>query len=189
MALLDLYPLSPSRDATHHTRFVYEQACVRADVATKRALVQQCIQLVADPGVPTVRKTYALRVMVNPMLVMEASTERVMTPELVQALAVQVWRQVQHGAGVYGDDELRVELLQMSTLVLEHSADLLASESTTKMDAIKFGWSFLPLEDVTVKHAAYLLISRFLQRFESPLKITGQVYVCLLYTSPSPRDS
>ena len=34
MALLDLYPLSPSRDATHHTRFVYEQACVRADVAT-----------------------------------------------------------------------------------------------------------------------------------------------------------
>lgn len=185
MALLDLYPLSPSRDATHHTRFVYEQACVRADVATKRALVQQCIQLVADPGVPTVQKTYALRVMVNPMLVMEASTERVMTPELVQALAVQVWRQVQHGAGVYGDDELRVELLQMSTLVLEHSADLLAAESTTKMDAIKFGWSFLPLEDVTVKHAAYLLISRFLQRFESPLKITGQVYVGLLRLPPN----
>ncbi len=38
----------------------------------------------------------------------------------------------------------------------------------------------LTAEDVTVKNVAYIFIARFLEVFESPIKIVGQVYFGLL---------
>ena len=217
MSLLDMYTYHQARDLSSHTRFVYEYVCGRGSVETKRALMQRVVHLIADPHAASVRKTYALRVLLNPMLVSSyaakeaplsvetqvsvassqkpecahtivsaANHEPLLNKEMVLLVVNQVWRIVQgHGMAMFTDDELRVELLQMSTLILEHGADVLAAEGTSKLDAIKFGWSFLSLEDVTVKHAAYLFISRFLQKFESPIKITGQVYVGLLRLTPS----
>lgn len=89
------------------------------------------------------------------------------------------------------DDVVRVELLHMSTMVLEHCADLLSgntiketssrrADDSPRKDAIKFGWANLTAEDVTVKNSAYIFIARFLELFESPAKIVMQTYLGLL---------
>ena len=87
------------------------------------------------------------------------------------------------------DDLVRVELLHMSTMVLEHCADLLSGsankessrrDDSPRKDAIKFGWANLTAEDITVKNSAYIFIARFLELFESPAKIVTQVYLGLL---------
>lgn len=86
------------------------------------------------------------------------------------------------------DDLVRVELLHMSTMVLEHCADLLSGnhasakgpDDSPRKDAIKFGWTNLTAEDVTVKNSAYIFIARFLELFESPIKIVTQIFLGLL---------
>ena len=69
MSLLDMYTYHQARDLSSHTRFVYEYVCGRGSVETKRALMQRVVHLIADPHAASVRKTYALRVLLNPMLV------------------------------------------------------------------------------------------------------------------------
>lgn len=187
LAMLDLYTYAQPRDLSPHTRFAYEHVCVHGSLATKRALLQRAMTLVADDGVAPVCKTHALRELVNPTLVASYWTaSELLDAELVALVANEVWKRVQGaGAALFADEALRVELLQMSTLLVEHAADVLAAQGTMKLDAIKFGWAFLSAEDVTVKHAAYVFIARFLQKFESPIKITGQVYIGLLRLPPS----
>lgn len=197
MALLDLYTYRQTRDLTPATRFVYEHLCLHGTLETKRAILHRVVGLLADAHVAPVLKTQALRVLVNPILVASyalpsatdvAKAEGVLEASLLANVANLVWRQVQGpgvGAQLFVDDALRVELLQMSTLMVEHGSDVLAAQGATKLDAIKFGWAFLSADDVTVKHAAYVFIARFLQKFESPLKIVGQVYIGLLRLPPS----
>ena len=49
-----------------------------------------------------------------------------------------------------------------------------------KKDVIKFGWLSQRHVDASVKHSGYILICRFLRAFDSPSKITREVYVGLL---------
>lgn len=185
-ALLDLYTFHHTRDLTPHTRFVYEHVCIHGSLELKRDVLQRAVRLLSDASVPFEIKTQALRVVVNPMLVASywegAEGEAVLTTELVTLVANAVWKQIQvpAAAELFADDALRIELLQMSTHILKHGAEILAAQGQMKLDAIKFGWASLSAEDVTVKHSAYCFIARFLSEFESPLKIIGQVYIGLL---------
>ena len=185
-ALLDLYTFRTIRDMTPHTRFVYEHVCMHGTVAFQREVLQRAVQCLVDAAVPVEVKVQALRVLVNPTLVAAYDGARdgepLLTAELVTLVANAVWKRVQApgGAELFADDALRIELLQMSTHILQHGAPLLAAQGAMKLDAIKFGWAALSAEDVTVKHCAYGFIARFLREFESPLKIVGQVYIGLL---------
>ena len=183
-ALLDMYTYPQARMLEEHTAFVYEHVCVHGSLQLRRAVLRRFVALMGDGGAPAALKTAALRMLVNPTL--EASyweggeppAEPLLDAELVALVAQHIWKPVQQAGG--GQDALRIELLQMSTLVLRHGAALLAADGAGKLDAIKFGWAHLSAEDVTVKHSAYVFIARFLSAFESPLKIIGQVYIGLL---------
>lgn len=182
MALLDLSLVRSTRADPGHLRFVYERVCLDGDVGTKRELLHAVLRLVADADAAPARKVQALRTLASPILVTLPDTQRaLLDAEMVRWAAHHVWKQVQGaGAALWTDDVLRVELLQFSTLLVEHGAEALAAQGAMKLDAIKFGWAFLSADDVTVKHAAYVFIARFLQKFDSPVKITGQVYIGLL---------
>ncbi|KAN0059794.1 transcription-associated protein 1 [Thecaphora frezii] len=102
---------------------------------------------------------------------------------LIHQIVNRVWKPFQQPKLAYAlcsEDGLRIELLHMSTMILEHCSHHLAVHGQAKKDTIKFGWANLSAEDVTVKNVAYIFIARFLEVFESPLKIVGQVYVGLL---------
>ncbi|PWN50372.1 hypothetical protein IE53DRAFT_368968 [Violaceomyces palustris] len=100
---------------------------------------------------------------------------------IIGQIVNRIWKPFQTKAfQLCSDDGLRIELLHMSTMVLEYCWQYLAPHGQAKKDTIKFGWANLTAEDVTVKNVAYIFIARFLEVFESPLKIVGQVYVGLL---------
>ncbi|SNX86514.1 related to TRA1 - component of the Ada-Spt transcriptional regulatory complex [Melanopsichium pennsylvanicum] len=107
----------------------------------------------------------------------------VIDADLVTQIANRMWKPFQNPKAaneLCSDDALRIELLHMSTMILEHCSDHLAPNGQLKKDTIKFGWANLTAEDVTVKNVAYIFIARFLEVFESPIKIVGQVYFGLL---------
>ncbi|GAC95952.1 phosphatidylinositol kinase [Pseudozyma hubeiensis SY62] len=107
----------------------------------------------------------------------------VIDSDLVTQIVNRMWKPFQNPKAaneLCSDDALRIELLHMSTMILEHCSDHLAPHGQLKKDTIKFGWANLTAEDVTVKNVAYIFIARFLEVFESPIKIVGQVYFGLL---------
>lgn len=77
---------------------------------------------------------------------------------------------------VYGD-RLRVELLRLSTLLLEFAS---ASLDEHRKELIKFSWGLLKNEDTVCKNWAYLNVCRFIAAFDTPPKIILQVYVALI---------
>ena len=180
-ALLDVYTYRAAADREPLTRFLYEHVAVHAHAETKRAVLRRAVALFAEDAPPALQ-TAALRVLVNPLLVAAswAGAARVVDEELVAGVAQHVWRRVQDGGRLPAEDALRVELLHMSTLLVQQGMDVLGAHGALKLDAVKFGWAFLSADDVTVKHSAYVFIARFLQAFDSPPKITGQVYIGLL---------
>ncbi|CCF50080.1 hypothetical protein NDA11_006772 [Ustilago hordei] len=113
----------------------------------------------------------------------EADDVEVIDADLVTQIVNRMWKPFQNpkqANELCSDDALRIELLHMSTMILEHCSDHLAPNGQLKKDTIKFGWANLTAEDVTVKNVAYIFIARFLEVFESPIKIVGQVYFGLL---------
>ncbi|EST09240.1 PIK-related kinase, FAT [Kalmanozyma brasiliensis GHG001] len=112
-----------------------------------------------------------------------ADDSEVIDVDLVTEIVNRMWKPFQNpklATELCSDDALRIELLHMSTMILEHCSDHLAQNGQLKKDTIKFGWANLTAEDVTVKNVAYIFIARFLEVFESPIKIVGQVYFGLL---------
>lgn len=114
--------------------------------------------------------------------VKSAATPNLFDADLFSSVVNRVWKPFQSKAGfqLCSDDGHRVELLHMSTLTLEHCVDLLISQGGNRRETIKFGWAHIASEDATVKNAAYVFISRFLEYCDSPMKIVGQVYTGML---------
>lgn len=125
----------------------------------------------------------------------EKKKEPLFDSELLGQIVRRIWKAFSspkpQQLHLCSDDLVRVELLHMSTMVLEHCSDLLAGnaikegssrrgDDSPRKDAIKFGWVNLTADDVTVKNSAYIFIARFLDLFESPAKIVTQVYLGLL---------
>ena len=83
-------------------------------------------------------------------------------------------------------NRLCVELLKMSSLFLEYFWNELVD---CRKDIIKFAWNHLKNDDVTTKHWAYVTVCRFITVYDTPAKITHQVYVALLRSyQPEAKD-
>ena len=76
----------------------------------------------------------------------------------------------------YGS-RLSIELLKLCSLLLDHMGGELDQHQQT---IIKFAWSVLKSEDSKAIQWAYIAICKFIVMFDSPPKITLQVYVSLL---------
>lgn len=76
-------------------------------------------------------------------------------------------------------DQLRIELLRLSTLLLERAQEQLAP---FQKEVIKFSWSLLKSDDSNCKNWACVNLCRFISVFETPPKNVLQVYVALLRT-------
>lgn len=78
----------------------------------------------------------------------------------------------------HNQHRLDIELLQLTACLIQKGSWLL---SDVKKDVIKFIWHLTRSEDVLVKHAAYLVLARFIAVFETPQRITAQVFISLLH--------
>ena len=157
-----------------------------------RSIVMRSLDLYNVRGSSQRTKTFAFRNLVNPILAMDvmrssqhalsSDTERrFVDKSIVEAIHNKIWKaqltDISEDNGQPGVDHSRLELLQMSALLLKHHPNLV---SEARKDVIKFGWSYIRLEDTINKHAAYVLIGYFIVQFETPSKIVNQIYVALL---------
>ena len=214
-AIVDVYTYKVAFDLTPTTRFVYDCFALSEDISFKRQVLLRFLDLFEDTKASQARKTQALRVLVNPMLFATlrpsesgpAETEggsetgavsqnssktdaktQLLDAQVVSQILGRVWRRFQSGPivpDVCYDDSLRIELLHMSTIILGRASHLLSAQGNNRKDTIKFGWANISSDDIMVKNAAYIFIAKFIEAFESPAKIIGQVYVGLLRSHQS----
>ncbi|KDN49215.1 hypothetical protein K437DRAFT_79486 [Tilletiaria anomala UBC 951] len=207
-ALTDVFTYKNAYDLTPLTRFLYERFANSDDTSFKRDALLRFLQVFESKGVSQVYKTQTLRTLINPMLLAtlrpsdaraaeqsedtvdtsKAEEEALINQAVMSQILNRVWRLFQSGPVVPDicyDDALRIELLHMSTTILGNASHLLGSQGNARKDTIKFGWANISSEDLMVKNAAYIFISKFIESFESPLKIVGQVYIGLLRSHQS----
>ncbi|KAI4175603.1 MAG: hypothetical protein LQ343_001594 [Gyalolechia ehrenbergii] len=170
--------------------FIYDHIVCSKSIDYWRNIFMRSLDLYNARSWSQQAKTFAFKHFVNPILAMDVfrnfqssdSTKRPFTDRgIVEAVHNKLWRpqltELSEDTGQTGVDHSRLELLQMSALLLKYHHNLV---SEARKDIIKFGWSYIRLEDTINKHAAYVLIAFFIAQFETPVKIVTQIYVALL---------
>lgn len=169
--------------------FIYAHIVCSKSLDYWKSIVMRSLDLYNARNASQQAKTFAFKYFVNPILAMDVlrsyqspPVERSFTDKsIVEAVHNKLWRSqlgdISEDNGQAGVDHSRLELLQMSALLLKYHHSLV---SEARKDIIKFGWSYIRLEDTINKHAAYVLIAFFIAQFETPVKIVIQIYVALL---------
>lgn len=167
--------------------FIYSHIISSESSEYWRSIVMRSFDLYSARSSSQKMKTFAFRNLVNPIFAMDVlrssshPERRFMDKSIVEAIHTKLWKPAltdpSEDNGQPGVDHSRLELLQMSALLLKYHHNLV---SEARKDIIKFGWSYIRLEDTINKHAAYVLIGFFIAQFDTPSKIANQIYVALL---------
>ena len=172
--------------------FIYKNIVSSEDVDSWRGIVMRTLDLYILRGSSSRTKTFAFKYLLNPIFAMdtlrgsrEASMQnpkrRLIDKSIIDAIHNKIWKpqtnDLSEDTAQFGPDHSRLELLQMSALLLKYHHNLV---SETRKDIIKFGWSYIRLEDVINKHATYVMIGFFVAQYETPSKIISQIYQALL---------
>ncbi|GAA5832957.1 hypothetical protein JCM3766R1_000374 [Sporobolomyces carnicolor] len=184
--VVDSYTYSTSADHSVLSRFLNRHVALCSNIPFKRAVLDRFIDIFENSGVTNAHKSAALRLLVNPILLVAFSRgEReasLIDVEWISKVHKKIWQPLLVGApdvGTLDEEELRVELCHMSTQLVRNLPDLITA-SDSKKDVIKFGWVSIRFDDITASQSAYLLIASFLSQFDSPTKIILQIYLALL---------
>ena len=193
--LFQLIDALTSEDIKEHPslyHYLFKHVISNESVDFQRSLVLRCLDLYGTRGSSQRTKTFAFRNLVNPMLAMDtsrslskeekpATSRRLIDKGIVDAIHNRIWKSQLHDVieetAQSGADHSRLELLQMSALLLKWHP-IMVSEA--RKDIIKFGWSYIKLEDIINKNAAYVLVGFFITQFDTPPKIIHQIYVACL---------
>lgn len=148
----------------------------------QRSLVLRSLGVFPEKNISAAFKIKLFQNIINPLILQHAGDKRppLVDKTVIDAVHVKVWRVAlaDFGVGlVCSSDSLKMEILQMSTLLVRYHAPLLAD---IRKDIIKFAWNYIKLDDVTTKNAAYVFISHFIATYETPAKIAAQIFVALL---------
>ncbi|CAO3681372.1 unnamed protein product [Umbelopsis ramanniana] len=172
-------------DSSMLRKFLQEEVAVKYNPQQKRAILERFLTQFSDASISPTLKMMTLRYVVNPALLVALTHkpegyEEILNSDMMDQMLYKVWGQLlteSNEDNQYSEDSLRIELLQMTAMIIQYAPKLLAD---ARKEVIKFGWNYLKLEDATGKHAAYVLISRFIAAYDTPSKIVIQIYAALL---------
>ncbi|KAI9276344.1 FAT domain-containing protein [Sporodiniella umbellata] len=183
--LVALYAQKSVMDLSFLQKFFLEDVALKSSSSVKRSLLNKFLQLFMDKSVSSYLKIILLRQVINPaMLAMFAAKDeeylKIFDASMMEQLDQKIWANLTMGStddNQYIEDSLCIELLQLTATMVQYAPQLLADR---RKEVIKFGWNFLRLEDATIKQAAYVLIAHFIAAYDTPSKITIQIYAALL---------
>ncbi|CAH7675619.1 hypothetical protein PPACK8108_LOCUS10651 [Phakopsora pachyrhizi] len=170
---------------TYITRFYCEQVMSSRDLKYKSLILFRFLDIINNDDVSPSQKTAIMRHLINPLLLISFERgeceSQIVEADYISKVHSVIWSAFipnSNSKTFISDDKLNVEMIHMSSLIVEHRHHLIAE---TRKDIIKFGWRFLTLkEDQTLKNAAYILIARFIDAYDSPMKIVSQILLALL---------
>ncbi|KAI8965638.1 hypothetical protein F5Y11DRAFT_275738 [Daldinia sp. FL1419] len=171
--------------------FLYKYVICSDSIDYWKAVVLRCLDIYAGKSSTQKTKCFLLRNVVNPIIAMDVMrhwhqprAQRLVDRTVIESINVKIWKvnpgEPQEDLGQPGIDHTRMEVLQLSAMLVKYHYAILQD---ARKDIIKFGWTYIRLEDVINKHAAYVVIGYFIAHYETPPKIVTQVYYSLLRTN------
>ncbi|KAK0123777.1 hypothetical protein ONS95_008778 [Cadophora gregata] len=175
-------------------KYVYDRIISSDSTEYWKSVVMRSLEVYAGKSGSQKTKTFLLHNLVNPIIAMDVmrnSTHaspgrgtRLMDKAVIESIHTKIWK-VSFGdsnddLSQPGIDHTRMEVLQLTAMLVKYHHAILQD---ARKDIIKFGWTYIRLEDVINKHAAYVVIGYFIAHYETPAKIVQQVYFSLLKTN------
>ncbi|OZJ06116.1 hypothetical protein BZG36_01053 [Bifiguratus adelaidae] len=175
-------------DTSPLRQFLKENIALGYTAKQKRPILERFLANYADKEYSSMLKMMALRYLVNPMILVTVTQKKddwkqLFPKSVMDQIHQGIWHQgpaEQADDSQYSDDSLRIELLQLTAMIVQYCPELITETDARKKDLIKFGWNYMRLEDITGKHAAYVLVARFIAAYDTPSKLVIQVYFALL---------
>ncbi|KAJ9148385.1 Transcription-associated protein 1 [Pleurostoma richardsiae] len=172
--------------------YIYDKIISNDSVDFWRAVILRCLEIYAGKA-PQKTKLFLLHNLVNPIVAMdvmrhwnepEQRTNRLMDKAVIESINTKIWKvnlaDPQDDLLQPGIDHTRMEVLQLSAMLVKYHHAILQD---ARKDIIKFGWTYIRLDDVINKHAAYVVLCYFIAHYDTPAKIVTQVYFSLLKTN------
>lgn len=174
--------------------FIYKSIISNDSLQYWKEIVTRSMDIYASKGASQRNKTFLLHNFVNPIFAMDVmrsgagsptkGTPRLVDKNIIDSIHSKIWRvglgDPSEDLTQPGIDHTRMEVLQLSAMLVKYHHAILQD---ARKDIIKFGWTYIRLEDVINKHAAYVVIGYFIAHYETPAKIVVQVYQSLLRTN------
>ncbi|RMZ92452.1 hypothetical protein DV736_g312, partial [Chaetothyriales sp. CBS 134916] len=170
-------------------KFLYNNVISSQSTALQRQIVDRSLELYSQKQPSQKAKTFLLQKVVNPIFAKDVQRNRLHqqpTPALMDKAMFdlvheRLWKSPTFDSAEDslqpGIDHSRMEVLQMSAFMLKYHKGAVAE---ARKDIIKFAWSYIRLEDIINKYAAYVLSCYFIRSYETPAKIAIQIYNQLL---------
>ncbi|KAI0129973.1 FAT domain-containing protein [Xylariales sp. AK1849] len=174
--------------------YIYHNVICNDSIDYWKAAILRCLDVYTSKQATQKTKCFLLRNIVNPIVAMDVmrhwnqpnqpGTQRLMDRTVIESINAKVWKvnlgEPQDDLAQPGIDHTRMEVLQLSAMLVKYHHAILQD---ARKDIIKFGWTYIRLDDVINKHAAYVVIGYFIAHYETPAKIVTQVYYSLLRTN------
>ncbi|KAH6600577.1 hypothetical protein BASA50_002141 [Batrachochytrium salamandrivorans] len=161
-------------------KFVYEEIGLTKDIKKRSAIFRRYLELFPLPDISVKRKACIMRYLITPMLLLGSDHDaHIVDSEVVESILTNAWTPLISTSASSPTDlnSLKIELLQLTSILVQRVPEVI---SESRKDVIKFAWNHLKVDDVTLKQSAYVLLSRFIREYETPVKIVSQIYVALL---------
>ena len=190
--LIEVVTSEELQDQPSFHRFIYKSIIQSENIDYWRSIVVRTLDLYTVRTSTQGTKSFAFKYLLNAIFAMDTlrslqaaaavtPRRRLIDKSIVDAIHNKIWKpqttDLSEDNTQPGADYSRLELLQMSALLLKYHHGLVAE---TRKDIMKFGWSYIKLEDVINKHATYVMIAFFVAQYDTPVKITTQIYQALL---------
>jgi transformation/transcription domain-associated protein len=173
---------------------IYQHIICSGSIDYWKLVITRSLEMYAAKSPTQKTKSFLLHNIVNPIIAMDVMrnakkpppprSPRLMDKALIELIHTKIWKV---GLGDSNEDMLqpgvdhtRMEVLQLTAMLVKYHHAILQD---ARKDIIKFGWTYIRLEDVINKQAAYVVIGYFIAHYETPAKIVQQVYFSLLKTN------
>ncbi|KAK1766179.1 hypothetical protein QBC33DRAFT_453494 [Phialemonium atrogriseum] len=172
--------------------YLYRNIICSESIDFWRTTVLRCLDVYAGKSASQKTKCFLLHNIVNPIVAMDVMRhwnrpvqhQRLLDKTVIDSINTKIWRanlsDPQEDLLQPGIDHTRMEVLQLSAMLVKYYHLILAD---ARKDFIKFGWTYIRLDDVINKHAAYVVIGYFIAHYDTPAKIVTQIYFSLLKTN------
>lgn len=174
--------------------FIYEKIICSDSMEFWRSTFLRCLDTYSGKTASNKTKYFLLHYIVNPIVATDVMrhwnqpeqnrAQRLMDRSIIDAVSTKIWKvhpeMTLDDSAQPGIDHIRFEVLQLSAMLVKYYHTTLQE---ARKDIIKFGWTFIRLDDIINKHAAYVVIGYFIAHYETPPKIVSQVYLSLLKTN------
>lgn len=170
--------------------YIYHRVICNDSISYWRTIILRCLDIYAGRTASQKTKVFLLHHFVNPIVAMDVMRHwdkddqrpnRLIDRAVIDSISTKIWKaslaDPQDDLTQPGIDHTRMEVLQLSAMLIKYHNTIIQD---ARKDIIKFGWTYIRLDDALNKHAAYVVLCYFIANYDTPAKIVTQVYLSLL---------